>query len=172
MAAYLHCGGGVSARNNYLKKHHIFAEYGENNLFQPLKLPNAPQLIRIHNNVKIAADVTFYEHDAINGMLSVIDKIPYQVHGTCIEIHDNSFIGGHSIIIGNVSIGPNAIVAAGSVVIKNVEPGTIVGGNPAKIIGSFGKLHERRKRSESGEGLVYDPGDRLEELWGVYYKKQ
>lgn len=163
--------GGVSARNKYLKKHQIFAEYGDNNLFQPTKLPNAPQLIKIHNNVKIAADVTFYEHDAINGMLSVIDKVHYQMHGSCIEIHDNTFIGGHSIIIGNVSIGPNAMVAAGSVVTKDVEPGTIVGGNPAKVIGSFESLHGKRKQEESGDRLVYDPRDRIEELWKLFYEK-
>jgi len=160
---------GVKARNRYLKKNHIFAQYGENNLFQPMKLPNAPQLIKIHNNVKVAADVTFYEHDAINGMLSVIDGKRYQMHGSCIEIFDNSFIGGHSIIIGNVSIGPNAIVAAGSVVTKDVAPGTIVGGNPAKVIGSFEKLHEKRKMTECGETLVYDPRDRADELWEQFY---
>lgn len=44
----------------------------------------------------------------------------------------------------NVKIGPNAIVAAGSVVVKDVAPGTIVGGNPAKVIGKFDDLMERR----------------------------
>lgn len=45
----------------------------------------------------------------------------------------------------NVKIGPNAIVAAGSVVTKDVQPGTIVGGNPARVIGSFNDLMEKRK---------------------------
>jgi maltose O-acetyltransferase len=36
-----------------------------------------------------------------------------------------------------VTIGPNAIVAMGSVVVKDVPEGTIVGGNPARVIGSF-----------------------------------
>ena len=38
------------------------------------------------------------------------------------------------IISGNVHIGEGAIVAVGSVVVKDVPPYAIVGGNPAKII--------------------------------------
>jgi len=37
----------------------------------------------------------------------------------------------------NVKIGPNAIVAAGSVVTKDVPEGCVVGGNPAKVIGNM-----------------------------------
>lgn len=118
---------------------------GENILFQPIKLPNEPKLIKIHNNVKIAADVTFYTHDIINSVFSGIDKEHYQTHGECIEIFDNVFVGGHSIIIGGVTIGPNSIVAAGSVITKDVPSGVIVGGNPARIIGKFDELYAKRR---------------------------
>jgi tetrahydrodipicolinate N-succinyltransferase len=64
-----------------------------------------------------------------------------------IDIRDNVFIGYNAVILPNVTIGPNAIVAAGSIVTKDVPPGTIVGGNPAKVIGSVeeyvAKLQER-----------------------------
>ena len=43
-------------------------------------------------------------------------------------------IGSGSTILAKVTIGENAIVGAGSVVTKDVLPGTIVAGNPAKII--------------------------------------
>ncbi len=36
----------------YLKQHNVFAELGDNVLYQPIKLPNEPKLIKIHNNVK------------------------------------------------------------------------------------------------------------------------
>lgn len=39
-----------------------------------------------------------------------------------------------SIIVGGVTIGENSVVAAGSVVTKDVPPNSLVGGNPAKII--------------------------------------
>jgi len=42
-----------------------------------------------------------------------------------------------------VRISSNVIVAAGSVVVKSVPSGTIVGGNPAKIIGDYYNYKER-----------------------------
>lgn len=45
-----------------------------------------------------------------------------------------------------VKIGPNAIVAAGSVVTKDVLEGCVVGGNPAKVIGKYSDIVEKRKQ--------------------------
>lgn len=151
-------------RSDWLRKYGHFALMGQDVLFQPHKLPTGTGRIKIHNNVKIAADVTFYEHDVINGVFAVMDNIPYRHHQTCIEIFENVFIGGKSIIVGNVKIGPNAIVAAGSVVTKNVEEGTIVAGNPAKVIGRFEDLH--RKRMEE-DAFHQDRTD--EENWEIFY---
>lgn len=97
-----------------------------------------------------------------------MDKEDYTPHRSCMEIFDNVFIGGHSVIIGDVSIGPNAIVAAGSVVTKDVPEGTVVGGNPAKIIGSFEALHEKRK-TEKGSVSDIKSADKI---WELYYKKR
>jgi acetyltransferase-like isoleucine patch superfamily enzyme len=46
-------------------------------------------------------------------------------------------IAAGAIIIGGVTVGENSVVAAGSVVTKNVPPNTLVGGNPAKLIRSI-----------------------------------
>jgi len=51
-----------------------------------------------------------------------------------IKIGDKSWIGLNVIILKGVEIGEGAVVAAGSVVTKNVLPWTIVGGNPARVI--------------------------------------
>ena len=51
-----------------------------------------------------------------------------------IHIKKLAWIGAKSIILKGVTIGEGAIVAAGSVVTKDVAPYTIVGGNPAKFI--------------------------------------
>ena len=49
-------------------------------------------------------------------------------------IEDDVWIGARSIILPGRKIGEGSIVAAGSVVTKDVEPFSIVGGNPAKLI--------------------------------------
>ncbi|WP_442859821.1 DapH/DapD/GlmU-related protein [Anaerobutyricum hallii] len=51
-----------------------------------------------------------------------------------VYIEDNVWIGRRVLIMPGVCIGTGSIVAAGAVVTKNVEPYSIVGGNPAKII--------------------------------------
>nr|WP_255577354.1 sugar O-acetyltransferase [Elizabethkingia sp. JS20170427COW] len=51
-----------------------------------------------------------------------------------IHIKKNAWIGGNSTLLPGVTIGENAIVAAGSVVNKDVADNTIVGGVPAKWI--------------------------------------
>lgn len=64
------------------------------------------------------------------------DRIPYGTHFTSkqVTIDDFVWLGSDVIISGNVHIGEGAIVAIGSVVVKDVPPYAIVGGNPAKII--------------------------------------
>ena len=52
-----------------------------------------------------------------------------------IIIGDNVFIGMNSLIIKSVTIGNGAIIGAGSVVTKDIPELSIVGGNPAKVIG-------------------------------------
>jgi len=51
-----------------------------------------------------------------------------------IHIGDNCFIGAHSIILPGVTIGDSCIVAAGSVVARDVPAGSLVAGNPARIV--------------------------------------
>ena len=64
------------------------------------------------------------------------NSIPYDdtyIYKTVI-IEDNVWLGNRVIITGNITIGEGAIVAAGSVVCKDVPKYAIVGGNPAKVI--------------------------------------
>lgn len=51
-----------------------------------------------------------------------------------ITICDGVWIGARAIVLPGVTIGEGAVVAAGAVVTKDVEPWTVVGGNPAKFI--------------------------------------
>ncbi len=51
-----------------------------------------------------------------------------------VKIGDNVWIGCNSIILKGITIGNGAVVAAGSIVTKDVPPKVLVGGNPAKVI--------------------------------------
>ncbi len=65
-----------------------------------------------------------------------------------IRVHDGSWIAAASFIAPGVEIGPNAMVSAGSVVFKNVKPGTRVRGNPA---GEETRNAEYETRSRTAE---------------------
>ena len=77
--------------------------------------------VMIGPNVKIVTD----NHDFQNRMV---------LRCKGVHICKNAWIGAGALILPGVTIGENAIVAGGAVVTKNVEPNTIVGGNPAKFI--------------------------------------
>ena len=51
-----------------------------------------------------------------------------------IQIGERVWIGGGAIILPGVTIGDEAVIAAGAVVTKDVAPRTLVGGNPARVI--------------------------------------
>ena len=55
-----------------------------------------------------------------------------------IVIERNVWIAAGATITGGVTVGENSVVAAGSVVTRNVPPNTLVGGNPARVIRSTG----------------------------------
>lgn len=77
-------------------------------------------------------------------------------------IGENCFIGGRSLILPGVKIGGGSIVGAGSVVTKDVPAGTVVAGNPARIlqrnikVGRYGRLEGANETQERllSEGLV------------------
>ena len=86
--------------------------------------------IRIGNNCLIGPDVGIYTA----GHRLEPEGRTLDVYGMPITIGNDVWIGGHSTILPGVSIGDGAVVAAGAVVTKDVEPNTIVGGVPAKVI--------------------------------------
>lgn len=55
-----------------------------------------------------------------------------------IVIERNVWIAAGAAVTGGVTVGENSVVAAGSVVTRDVPPNTLVGGNPARVIRSIG----------------------------------
>lgn len=82
----------------------------------------------IGSNVNIAgyAMIWTLEHD--------ITSPDFGVKGAAVYIDDWAYIGPRVTILPGVRIGTGAVVAAGAVVTKDVEPWTMVGGVPAKFI--------------------------------------
>jgi acetyltransferase-like isoleucine patch superfamily enzyme len=109
--------------------------------------------IRVGHNVFVNQNCTFYDL----GGLDIADDVmigpnvsiittghplePSQRRATTIGkpivIERNVWIATGATIIGGVTVGENSVVAAGSVVTKDVPPNTLVGGNPARIIRSI-----------------------------------
>lgn len=52
-----------------------------------------------------------------------------------VQIGDDVFVGARALVLKGVSVGARAVVGAGAVVTKDVAPDTIVGGNPARVLG-------------------------------------
>lgn len=91
-------------------------------------------------NANIGNDVMFASRVALVGGDHVFDKIsvPMRLSGRdvfeTIEIEDDIWVGYGAIIMQGVRLGSGCVVAAGSVVTKDVEANAIVGGNPARFI--------------------------------------
>lgn len=91
------------------------------------------ELISIGDNCIIANNVSIFDHDHV----AFDSSVPFCKQGFTslpIYIGSNVWIGCNSVILKGVSIGDGTIIAAGSVVTKDVPSGEIWGGTPAKFI--------------------------------------
>ena len=139
---------GAGARGKYLRDKNIFAAAGENLRFQPRLIPLYPELIKLHNNIMIAAGVRFVTHDASYTILNNLGLGHFPERVGCIEVMNNVFIGYNSTILPNVRIGENVIIGAGSIVTKDLEPNGVYAGIPAKRIGSFDDYVQKNAAKE------------------------
>lgn len=104
---------------------------------------SAAKSITIGNRVLIGSGAMIIDSDFHS--LNPRCRIERIGRGTCrpVVICDDVFIGARAIITKGVTIGNAAVVAAGAVVVKDVAPWTIVGGNPAREIGRVPALEDK-----------------------------
>ena len=83
--------------------------------------------ITIEDDVMVAANVQLISNNH--------DLYDHQIL-TCkpVRLKRNCWIGAGATILPGITVGENAVVAAGAVVTKDVEDNAVVGGNPAKVI--------------------------------------
>lgn len=114
--------------------------------FNVFGINGGPASVKIGDHVSIgerteircSKEVTIGDHSLIAWDVEIMDtdfhKIGDKITYKPIHIDDNVWIGCRSTILKGVTIGKGSVVAAGSVVTKNVPPHCLVAGNPAKII--------------------------------------
>ena len=155
-------------RSRYLQnRKSMFHALGENVMFQPRKFPSDPELISIGNNVLIAADVKFINHDIIHAMLNrKYSTNSFKALGGCIEIGDNVMIGTGTYLMPNISIGNNVVIAAGSIVTKDIPDNCVVGGIPAVKICDFDTIVNKRK------DLKIDFTETPDKIWLDFHRKR
>ena len=93
-----------------------------------------PYLITIGKKVSIAYDVAFITHDGGTRVFRNVERYKNVLKYGRINILDNCVIGQRVIILPGVTVGPNSVVAAGSVVSRNIPPNVLASGNPAKPV--------------------------------------
>lgn len=89
--------------------------------------PNVTFLLGVNHQLSTATTFPFYSKLIKRSSIDAISKGP-------IVVEDEVWIGTGAMIFSGVRIGKGAVIAAGSIVTKDVPPYAIVGGNPAKLI--------------------------------------
>lgn len=94
------------------------------------------EAITVGDNVKIGFGTHIYDTDFHS--LDAIDRISKEdvqkAKKKPVRIGNNVFVGTQCVILKGVNIGDNAVIAAGSIVVKDIPANEVWGGNPAKFI--------------------------------------
>lgn len=141
------CNPGGDEWAAWLKRHGGFHAIGEHCSIQVNAIITDPAYTRLGNNVRLTG-CTLFGHDGSVNMLNRAFGLRLDRVGK-IDIRDNVFVGHGAIILPGVTIGPNAIVAAGSLVNRDVPPGSIVAGAPARVVGAIEQLVARLEQDSA-----------------------
>ena len=93
--------------------------------------------ITIGNNVVVGANAIIMDSDFHPSHPEERLREPNLGQSTPTTIGNNVFIGANSFILRGVTVGNGSVVGTGSVVTSDVKPGTIVFGNPARLLGTI-----------------------------------
>lgn len=98
----------------------------------------AHELVEVGDNVVIASYVSILDHDHRSRFTDGVVTIEQgEFTSKPIRIGSNVWLGDKVTVVKGVTIGDGVIVGANSVVTRDIEPGVVVGGIPAKVIRRF-----------------------------------
>ncbi len=114
-------------------------------IYGDIEWSTEPWIITLGNHVHITNGVQFITHDG--GTLVLRHLTPdLEITGP-ITVGDYVYIGTRAMILPNVRIGNNCIIAAGSIVTKDIPDGSVVAGAPARVIKTIEEYHEKAKKN-------------------------
>ena len=129
-----------------------------------------PYMISIGDLSTVSIDVEFITHD---GAVEVVRNIYSEYKNVDIiapiSIGKNVFIGAKAIILPGVNISDNSIVAAGSIVTKDIPSNVVVGGVPAKFICTLEEYVNKNKNKFLFTKMMSDK-DKKEKVISYYEK--
>jgi acetyltransferase-like isoleucine patch superfamily enzyme len=108
---------------------------GNNSSIGPYGYIGCSGYIEIGDNVMISPRVSIYSENH-NFSETAVPMIEQGVTRSFVKIEDDCWIAANSIILAGVTVGKGSVVAAGSIVTKDVPPYSVVAGNPAQVIKS------------------------------------
>jgi acetyltransferase-like isoleucine patch superfamily enzyme len=105
---------------------------GENCLMYTTYVSTEPYLVEIGNHVAVSAGTKFITHDASGWLFEDTDP-DMDLFGT-IKVGDNTYFGLDCTILPNTRIGKDCIIGTGAVVRGDIPDGSVVMGNPGRIV--------------------------------------
>jgi acetyltransferase-like isoleucine patch superfamily enzyme len=106
-----------------------------------ISLGSEPYLISVGDNVTITDGVAIHTHDG--GAWVLREEHPGLNIYRRVKIGSNVFIGYRSQIMPGVEVGDNVVIAAGSVVTRDIPDNSVAGGVPASVIKSLESYEEK-----------------------------
>lgn len=113
-----------------------------------------PSLVSIGNNVDINKHFTIMTHDYSSFVFRNLYHEFINSSGK-VEIGDNIYFGTNVIVLKGVRIGNNCVIAAGSVVVKDIPDNSVAAGVPCRVISSLEDYFEKRKILCVKEAMEY-----------------
>lgn len=158
---------------------HIKVGKGSYGIINVQSFRNESERLEIGNYVSIGQEVifilggnhqtkTFTTYPIKAKTIEPFSQDDAQTKGAII-IEDEVWIGTHSVILSGVRIGKGSIIAAGSVVTKNVTPFSIVAGNPARFIKY--RIEEELIKKRSEVDLINIPKEKIVNNIDLFYNE-